>query len=81
MSGRPGIKRAIGRTVSFGESKAGDGYKSKNHEANVEGRPIHKLRKLLCPDGDRSNGTDCLKCEAKCKFGKEYIARINKTAE
>lgn len=48
---------------------------SENHDARAK-RPLHKLRKLLCQDGDKTNGAACLICESVCQFGKIYLEQL-----
>lgn len=47
---------------------------AKNHVAGT-GRPMHKLKELLCIPGEKSDGKACHTCEAQCNFGIEYISR------
>ncbi len=62
-------------TRYFGDDKpTTTEHLAKNHVANAD-RPMHKLRELLCEPGERSDGRVCTTCEAKCRFGTEYITR------
>lgn len=76
MNKRPGTNRIKGLTQRYGEDKANTKLRSRNYAAELEQRPLHKLRELLCIDGDFTQGKACETCKAACHFGKEYLARI-----
>lgn len=75
MRNSPRARKGATHTTHFADDKpTRSELLAKSHAPDGE-RPLHKLKKQLCIDGERSGGGLCRRCESPCNFGIEYIKR------
>ena len=74
-------KRSRYVSKHYGDDKAtGDGS-PRNWAAGREERPTKKLLELMCKTGAKTQGKACRTCVSRCRFGEEYLDRIQKGDE
>lgn len=71
MNGVHRDRRAI---RSYGDSRKQGQGRCASHDAARQ-RSMEKLRALLCGSGAKTDGAACGKCESRCRFGTEYLAK------
>ena len=75
-----GIHRDRRTIRDYGDSRRQGQGRCISHDALRE-RPMEKLRALLCRSGAKTDGAACGNCEARCRFGTEYLVKKDGAAQ
>jgi hypothetical protein len=73
-------KRSRYVSKHYGDDKANPGG-PRNYAAGREERPTKKLLELMCKTGAKTQGKACRTCVSRCRFGEEYLDRMQKGDE